>query len=75
MREKDIETTQKAEHLISIMNKVWLCGKVGFTVHTLYTRLIEHNWKTSEKMTVNHYYDKCKKAISTPKGGPDEAEG
>jgi hypothetical protein len=75
MREIDIETTEKANYLISIMSKKWLCQKVGFTVHTLYTRLIEHNWKQSERMTINHYYDKSKKAISTTEGGSNEAKG
>lgn len=56
-RESDEATTQKALRLIAIMSKKWLTIKVGITPHTLYVRLVEHNWKRSEAVTIGQIFD------------------
>jgi len=60
-RPVDEETTKKALRLIAIMSKKWLCIKVGITPHTLYVRLVDHNWKRSEALVIGSIFDSITK--------------
>ena len=48
-----MNTTNKAQSLILIHNKMWLSEKLGISRVTLDNRLKLHNWKISEKHLIN----------------------
>lgn len=49
-------TTVQAEALIREENQKWFCEIFGLVPHTLYTRIVKHNWKKSEIIAINLYY-------------------
>ena len=57
---KEKTDTQVAEWLVGVWSRTELAKKLGISRHTLYTRLVEENWKESEKVTLRHYYESLK---------------
>ena len=56
--------TSKAKWLINATNMVKVSSLVGISRHTLYKRLVAEDWKASEMLAINHYYDSYKKKVN-----------
>ena len=58
------DATLKAKWLINATNMVKVSSLVGISRHTLYKRLVAEDWKASEMLAINHYYDSYKKKVN-----------
>lgn len=52
--------TEMAEWLVGVWSRSELARRLGISRHTLYVRLIEENWKESEKVTLEFYFKSLK---------------
>ena len=50
-------TTAQAEALIAQENQTWFCNFFGIVHHTLYKRIVKHNWKKAEIIAIGHVYE------------------
>ena len=55
-------TYDKARWLVIRLNVTKVAKLLGMSRHTLYKRLALDEWKTTEIISVNHYYDIYKKS-------------
>jgi hypothetical protein len=54
---------EKALILIGLNSKKWLSEKLGINPLTLEVRLEKNNWKPSEEIAINIFYDQQKHKV------------